>query len=290
MPHVRNVKFSIIVLVALIAALFANCAFMSPTHVLAASTVDRASYVDPFTGTGVQQGAPYGGGDTFPGADVPFGMVQWSPDTQNYAPGGYWYSDNHIRGFSLTHLNGAGCSAYSDIPFMPYVGTVTTSPASSPTTYISTFSHSNESAVAGYYQVKLDNGVNVELTATQRSGAGRFTYPKGQTATMLVNVSGSINGVNDAQANIGRNTISGWATSGFFCGANDVYRVYFWAQFSQPFASVGTWYNNIVTSGSSSATSGKSAVAPAVRQVINAQSQVAKGQAVTPSQVRAAQQ
>ncbi len=276
MPRAQNAKFSIAVLVALIAALLANGAFTSPPRALAASTaVDRASYVDPFTGTGVQQGAPYGGGDTFPGADAPFGMVQWSPDTQNYAPGGYWYNDNHIRGFSLTHLNGAGCSAYSDIPFMPYVGTVTNSPASDPTPYISTFSHSNESAVAGYYQVKLDNGVNVELTATQRSGAGRFTYPKGQTATMLVNVSGSINGVSDAQANIGSNTISGWATSGGFCGASDVYRVYFWVQFSQPFATSGTWHNSIVTPGSASAQGG-SQVAPAVHQAILAQSQLDK--------------
>lgn len=67
-----------------------------------------ADLVDPFTGTGIQQGAPFGGGDTFPGADLPFGMVQWSPDTVSYVPGGYWYNDNRLRGFSLTHLSGAG--------------------------------------------------------------------------------------------------------------------------------------------------------------------------------------
>lgn len=99
---------------------------------------------------------------------------------------------------------------------MPYVSSVTGSPATNPALYYSTFSHSNETAYASYYKVKLDNGVTTELTATQRSGAGRFTYPQRQTATMLVNVSGSINAVNDAQANIGRDTISGWATSGFF--------------------------------------------------------------------------
>jgi predicted alpha-1,2-mannosidase len=276
MPHVRNAKFSTIVLVVIATCMAALLTNVAPSRVLAASSaVDRASYVDPFTGTGVQQNAPYGGGDTFPGADVPFGMVQWSPDTQNYAPGGYWYPDTHIRGFSLTHLNGAGCSAYSDIPFMPYVGAVTASPASSPATYISSFSHSNESAVAGYYQVKLDSGVHVELTATQRSGAGRFTYPTGKTATMLVNVSGSINGVNDAQANIGSNTISGWATSGGFCGANDTYRVYFWAQFSQPFATYGTWHNDIVTPSSANA-HGSSQAAPAVRDAIKAQSKLYK--------------
>ncbi|HZR44929.1 MAG TPA: alpha-mannosidase, partial [Ktedonobacteraceae bacterium] len=186
MPHVRSMRLSFAVLVALVMSLFAASPSLVPTHALAAApTANLFSYVNPFTGTGVQAGAPFGGGDTFPGADVPFGLVQWSPDTESYAPGGYWYYDNRIMGFSLTHLNGAGCSVYSDIPFMPYVGTVTDSPASNPTRYISTFSHSNESAVAGYYQVKLDNGVNSELTATQHSGAGRFTYPQGQTATML---------------------------------------------------------------------------------------------------------
>jgi putative alpha-1,2-mannosidase len=203
-------------------------------------------------------------------------MVQLSPDTESYAPGGYWYYDNRIRGFSLTHLNGAGCGVYSDIPFMPYVGEVTESPATHPMLYISTFSHTNESAAAGFYQVKLDNGVNTELSATQRSGAGRFTYPQGQTATMLVNVSGSINGVMDAQANIGSDTISGWATSGGFCGASDVYRVYFWAQFSQSFASVGTWHNDIVKHGHRSE-QGNSTIAPAVRQAETAEAQQQKG-------------
>jgi predicted alpha-1,2-mannosidase len=252
------------------------------------SNTDLAKYVDPFTGTGTQQGAPYGGGDTFPGADAPFGMVQWSPDTAMYSPGGYTYTDNMMKGFSLTHLNGAGCSTYSDIPFMPYVGTVTNSPATNPAQYESSFSHTAETAYAGYYQAKLGNGVNTELTATQRSGAGRFTYPQGQTATMLVNVSGSINGVNDAQANIGSNTISGWATSGRFCGANDIYRVYFWAQFSQPFASIGTWDNNIVTPGKSVATSGRTTAAPAVSQVLAAQAQVAQGKHVSPAQAKLA--
>src|SRR5215471_18437820 len=64
------------------------------SSLFSATSVDLAKYVDPFTGTGVQPGAPFGGGDTFPGADVPFGMVQWSPDTALYNSGGYWYSDN----------------------------------------------------------------------------------------------------------------------------------------------------------------------------------------------------
>ena len=257
--------------------------------VSSSATTNFASLVDPFTGTGVQNGAPYGGGDTFPGADVPFGMVQFSPDTVSAVPGGYWYSDNRLRGFSLTHLNGAGCNAEGDIPFMPYVGTVTNSPATDPTQYVSTFSHSNETATAGYYQVKLDSGVNVELSATQRSGAARFTYPAGQTATLLVNVSGSINGAADAQVDVSGNTISGWVSSGYFCGATDVYRVYFWAQFSQSFATTGTWHNNSVTPGSATA-SGGSQTSSAVKRAVAAQSQIQQGQPVTSSVIAAAKQ
>ncbi len=270
-------------------ALAASSHAKYPSSVSASST-DFASYVDPFTGTGVQPGAVFGGGDTFPGADAPFGLVQWSPDTALYNSGGYWYPDNRIKGFSLTHLNGAGCSTFSDIPFMPYAGTVTDSPATNPSLYYSTFSHSNETAYAGYYKVKLDNGITTELTATQRSGAGRFSYPQNQTATLLINASGSINTVNDAQVNIGKDTISGWASSGFFCGARDVYRVYFWAQFSQPFATTGTWHNNIVTPGSTSATSEHTTVSPQLNQVFSAQAKVATKQKVTPAEAQAAQQ
>ena len=286
--------FTIALLLTLASFLPGSSALTARAQVLhsslfSATSVDLAKYVDPFTGTGVQPGAPFGGGDTFPGADVPFGLVQWSPDTALYNSGGYWYSDNRIKGFSLTHLNGAGCSTYSDIPFMPYVGSVTDSPATNPALYYSTFSHSNETAYAGYYKVKLDNGVTTELTATQRSGAGRFTYPQGQTATMLVNVSGSINGVNDAQVNIGRDTISGWATSGFFCQASDVYRVYFSAQFSQPFATTGTWHNNIVTPGTTTASNGHTTISPKLSSVFSAQSKIAKGHKA-PAILKAAQQ
>ncbi|HEY5006144.1 MAG TPA: alpha-mannosidase, partial [Ktedonobacteraceae bacterium] len=216
------------------------------------SPTNYASLVDPLIGTG-QQALAFHGGDTFPGADVPFGMVQWSPDTTSNPDGGYNYSDNTIKGFSLTHVSGAGCNAYGDIPFMPYVGNVSTSPASSASTYTSTFSHANEAASAGYYQVKLDNGVNTQLTVTQHSGAGSFTYPSGQTATMLVNTSGSADGVSNAQVNVGSDTISGSASSGSFCGASDTYTIYFWAQFSQAFATSGTWSGSTVTAGNTSA-------------------------------------
>lgn len=204
------------------------------------ANVGLAHTVDVFTGTGARAALPaaYSGGETFPGADVPLGMLQWSPDTLRRAYSGYTYDDNRIRGFSLTHLSGAGCSQYGDLPFLPFTGVLPGDPAHSSVG----FSHAHETAYAGYYRVGLDNGVISELTVTQRTGAGRFTYPAGQQAGMLLNLGGSLNAVTGAQAILGRDTISGWVSSGNFCYVhNNTYRVYFWAQFNRPFTSRGAW-------------------------------------------------
>ncbi|MFB9298980.1 GH92 family glycosyl hydrolase [Kibdelosporangium philippinense] len=217
-----------------------------------AAVEDLAQLVNPYIGTkpgGPDHGTGGGAGNTFPGAVVPFGMVQWSPDTVTHQHGGYFYDDNRIKGFSLTHLSGAGCSTYQDIPFMPFVGQVTTSPATDPNRYISKFNRANETAAAGHYKVGLDSGAKVELTATQRTGAGRMQFPVGATATVLVNTSGSVAGTDDAETIIGTDSISGWATSGRFCGADHRYRVYFHAEFDRPFEAVGTWKNGKVTHG-----------------------------------------
>ena len=95
-----------------------------------ASAGGFAAHVNPFAGTRPGP-ATFGGGHNFPGAAVPFGMVQWSPDTTPAAPhsGGYDYRDNHISGFSLTHLSGAGCALYGDFPFLPTTEPLTSSPA-----------------------------------------------------------------------------------------------------------------------------------------------------------------
>src|SRR5882757_4413159 len=112
--------------------------------------VDYTKYVDPFIGTG-------GHGHTYPGATVPFGMVQLSPDTRIDGSwdgcGGYHYSDSVIHGFSHTHLSGTGCSDYGDIMLMPMVGTSSLDNK----IYSSKFSHADEKASAGYYSVKIDN-------------------------------------------------------------------------------------------------------------------------------------
>jgi predicted alpha-1,2-mannosidase len=264
-------------------------AVAAPQPGAGAMVTDPAQYVDTYLGTqpgAADQGTGGGAGNNFPGADVPFGMVQWSPDTVTLQHGGYYYQDNRIRGFSLTHLSGAGCDTYEDIPFMPVVGDVTDSPATDPSRYVATFSHSNEKVSPGYYGVTLDNGSKVELATTQRTGSGRFTYPAGQDATLLVNTSGSIEGTSDSQVTIGKNSISGWADSGNFCGTGDHYRVYFDAQFDQNFASVGTWHNGAVTPGKANETGGaaaSSAVQAANKTAAAAQSKSAKAQDVTAS-------
>jgi predicted alpha-1,2-mannosidase len=225
---------------------------VAPVAVAQPAEEDLAQLVNPYVGTkpgGADHGTGGGAGNTFPGADVPFGMVQWSPDTVTHQHGGYFYDDNRIKGFSLTHLSGAGCSTYQDIPFMPFVGEVTTSPAADPARYVSKFSHANESVTPGSYGVSLDSGAKVELTVTQRTGMGRLTFPSGSPSTLLVNTSGSVAGTDDAEVTIGTNTISGWATSGRFCGVDHRYRVYFHAQFDRSFESVGTWKNGAVTPG-----------------------------------------
>ena len=127
-------------------------------------------YVNPMIGTG-------GHGHTYPGATVPFGMVQLSPDTRIDGSwdgcSGYHYSDNIIYGFSHTHLNGTGVSDYGDIMLMPTMGKILLEKEF----YSSTFSHANEKATAGFYSVKLDkNNIDVRLTASTRVGFHEYTF------------------------------------------------------------------------------------------------------------------
>src|SRR4051795_13323543 len=144
----------------------------------AARAADVARYVDPMIGT-------FGTGWVFPGSDVPFGMVQNSPDTLGplvYA--GYMGNDALIRGFSLVHLSGVGVADAGDLPFMPWIGNGT--PPDDPMQYAAPFDHANESAQAGYYTVLLGNGIRAELTAGQRTAWQRYTFPPGTGAYLIV--------------------------------------------------------------------------------------------------------
>ncbi|MFJ8137346.1 lectin [Streptomyces sp. NPDC096013] len=194
----------------------------------AALVASPAAVVNPFIGTSNEA-------NDFPGADVPFGMVQWSPDTTSRPPGGgYEYNDSSITGFSLTHIAGPGCGAAGDIPVLPTVGTVNTGATDA-------FSHANESASAGSYKVGLNNQVTTELTTTARSGMARFTFPSTSQANLIFKLTGSQNGASSTQFTKVSNTeVSGQVTSGRFCGAGNTYTVYFDMVFDQPFASQGS--------------------------------------------------
>ncbi|HWW02804.1 MAG TPA: GH92 family glycosyl hydrolase [Candidatus Acidoferrum sp.] len=212
-----------------------------------------ATYVNPFIGT-APGGASFGfsgnSGDTFPGAAYPRGMFQFSPDTPSNLPGGYNYLDNAIKGFSVRHFSGRGCTVYQDFAFMPCVGPVTASPGTGGATYDSGFSHANESATPGYYSVLLNNGVRVELTVTRRTGMARFTFPNTNIATLLINAGSSVNGTtaNTAVSVIGTNQVQGYATAPIGCGSQ-LYTLYFAAEFDRAFTGAGTWNGSAVNPG-----------------------------------------
>jgi predicted alpha-1,2-mannosidase len=218
-------------------------------------------YVNPFIGTapsGYNNGFGYDTGDVFPGADRPAGMLQWSPDTTSPLPGGYWYPDNTIKGFSLDHFSGRGITYLQDIPFMPVPGNVTESPLADPNAFRSTFSHANESASPGYYGVTLDSGITTELTTTLRTGLARFTFNTGSdTNSIILNIGGSANGDTDGGVTIANGQITGWARSHIGGGTEAPYNVYFAAEFDQPFTAFGTWTGTTLNSGSTSATGGQ---------------------------------
>lgn len=142
--------------------------------------------VRPFAGTA-------GGGNTFPGPALPFGMVQLSPDTGYW--GGYRWEDSTIEGFSHTKLSGGGCGGAGDVPFMPTTGAIATDPGA----YRSAFSHEKEQAELGYYAVDLDRyGVHAELSATTRTGWHAYTFPETAEANVLVDVGNAVGAVYDS--------------------------------------------------------------------------------------------
>ena len=218
-----------------------NCCTVKPGYQLE----NLVQYANPLCGTG-NFPAQWGDNNLFPGAVMPFGMIQWSPDTgAGLKPGGYSYYDTQISGFSLDHLSGAGCPDGGNFSFMPVLE-AGRSPNGNRTAFATTFKHDNESARPGYYAVTLENGINVELTTTTRTGFGRFTYPSGKTASMAINAASDVNKSDDANIAIdpANHEVSGWSIGGYFCQGDrqrDKRQIYFCAIFDQPFASYGTW-------------------------------------------------
>jgi predicted alpha-1,2-mannosidase len=211
--------------------LFASTAFSAPSW----AAGGNATKVDAFVGTGRGPGGPE---NLFPGPVAPFGMAQLSPDTEDEGYG-YHYDQMSIKGFSMTHMSGVGCSNDGDVFF-----TATTGPVSAEESqFESPYSHSQESASPGYYQVRLQRwDVNAELTATDRTGMVRFTFPSGKEANILLPVSHTLNYTTASYVHVvGDRTIEGYVVDRAFCGNKQTYKVYFVMHFDRPFAKFGTW-------------------------------------------------
>ena len=194
--------------------------------------------IRPLVGTAGEEG------NTYPGPSAPFGMIQISPDTDSCLTNwgtcsGYFYADPTILGFSLTHLTGTGCPDLGDFLFMPQVGRpafVWGNAADPETGYQSAYSHADESACAGYYKVKLlKSGVTTELTAGERAGMLRFTFPASDGASIMIDLSHIIGPWKVAESHVrienastitGFHLINGWAKERY---------LYFAARFSRPF-------------------------------------------------------
>ena len=196
---------------------------------------DNTVYVNPFIGTG-------GHGHTFPGAIIPNGMVQLSPDTRTAgwdACGGYHYTDNSIRGFSHTHLSGTGIGDLGDFLFMPFTGEVKINPGTSEdpnSGYRSKFSHDNETAIPGYYTVDLlDYNIKAELTASRRVGFHRYNFLNEDERGVIIDLDHNVHDRNVVTSEFkvisdteisGYKHINGWARNR---------HIYFYAKFDQPF-------------------------------------------------------
>ncbi|MGW1750303.1 lectin [Streptomyces sp. NPDC002092] len=219
---------------------------------------DPASLVNPLIGTS-------GAVDTFPGPDMPAGMVQWGPDTTPHRPdgGGYEYNDSKISGFSLTHVSGPGCPVAGDLPILPVTGALSGSLGDTSVG----FSHSDEQAGIGSYRVTDANGVKTELTDTTRAGLGRFTFPAGKQANLLFKLSGGATQVDGTRVQVVNDReISGAIDSGHFCGAKNRYTLHFDIKFDQPFTESGTWVGSTINPDARSLKAGKVSQTPQASQ------------------------
>lgn len=200
---------------------------------------DFASWVNPMIGTG-------GHGHTFPGAIVPFGMVQLSPDTRLEGwdgCSGYHYSDSVIYGFSHKHLSGTGCSDYGDILLMP----ATSADGLGDYGYASSFSHQNEKAQAGYYAVFLNKPqVQAELTTTKRVGLHRYSFPSNKDEWLVVNLKHRDEVLDSKLEVVNKYTLRGYRFSKAWARNQ---KVFFEIHLSKPFAETVTHTNGGIKSG-----------------------------------------
>ena len=213
-----------------------------------------SEFVDPFIGTGKA-------GNCYPGAQAPFGMISWSPENvfpaydDPYARPGYKYGQDSINGFAVTHIDGVGCPAAHDLPFMPALGPLEGSPVNDRRIYASRFRHENECASPGYYSVMLDDiRTEVALTVSERSGVASFTFPSSREAHVVFRPTNNANGIADGSFVIERHSprMTGWIVSGGFCSGSPLaspYRLYFVAEFNRLYSASGIWEGEVRVPG-----------------------------------------
>lgn len=221
--------------IAAVILLLASSTGTGPCGVPGSGNVDLAALVDPLTGTG-------GHGHTYPGASLPFGMIQLSPDTRLSGWDGcsaYHYSDSVLYGFSHTHLSGTGCSDYGDILIMPSASAWgSEDPAFPKEGHGSRFRHETEKASPGYYAVMLDDcGVLAEMTVTARCGFHRYAFPEGGDAGLLIDLAHRDKVIDSGIWISGPGEVEGFRRSQSW--AKDQH-VYFVVRFSKPIRSAAT--------------------------------------------------
>ncbi len=231
----------------------------------AARSAGFADHVNPFAGTQPGPG-PSAAATTSRAPPSPSGWCSGAPTPlrRTATPAATTTATPHLKGFSLTHLSGAGCSLYGDFPFLPTTEPIVSSPALPGSSALDGefqpgFSHHGEQARPGYYSVRLNpvhgGGIDTELTATTRTGMARFTFPGNPHSSVLIDAGGSAQPDDFASVQVDPqgNEIDGTASSGLFCAQRPRYRVYFAAVFNRPFGDYGTWRRQALGPGSTSA-------------------------------------
>jgi len=219
------------VLAVFFTSLIVSCS-EEKAHSLLTKDGTLISYVNPFIGTG-------GHGHTYPGATMPFGMMQLSPDTRLEGwdgCSGYHYSDQYIYGFSHTHLSGTGVSDYGDVLLMPTNEVVFNNGSDGKKGYRAHFSHDNEIAEPGYYKVHLDSTkIDVELTVSKRSGIHKYQYPTAEEQFLILDLEHRDEVLDHKIIKVNDSTIKGYRHSKAW--ATDQ-RLFFHIVFSHPIESV----------------------------------------------------
>ena len=199
--------------------------------------------VDVFVGTG--GAVPWHSGNTTPAAARPFGLVQLGPDTTSSRDGrpsrtatGYGWEDDRVRGFSATHLSGAGCPAMGDVPFLPVVGRLPADPAGT----TAGLDHGDEAAGPGWYRTRLGNGIGVSLAAGERTGLAVLSFPRGRQARLLVKGGDALAGSRGTRVSFpSRREVAVSTTSKGFCGSAGSYRVHVLLRLDRPMVAHGRW-------------------------------------------------